>query len=73
MIQICRRLKADVFNQNNFQRSGSIALVAVGDMQRMHAIGNSMAVPVMRWIGERIKLVQRLLAENEMFFKEAAE
>ena len=30
------------------------------DTQRYKAIGNSMAVPVMRWIGERIQLVDSL-------------
>ena len=28
------------------------------DTPRYRAIGNSMAVPVMRWIGERIKMVE---------------
>jgi DNA (cytosine-5)-methyltransferase 1 len=30
------------------------------DTQRYKAIGNSMAVPVMRWIGERIQLVDKI-------------
>ena len=30
------------------------------DTQRYKAIGNSMAVPVMRWIGERIQLVDQI-------------
>lgn len=30
------------------------------DGPRYKALGNSMAVPVMRWIGERIELIQRL-------------
>ena len=29
------------------------------DTQRYKAIGNSMAVPVMRWIGERIEAAER--------------
>ena len=31
------------------------------DGPRYKALGNSMAVPVMRWIGERIALVERLV------------
>ncbi len=30
----------------------------MSDSHRYKAIGNSMAVPVMRWIGERIKRIQ---------------
>jgi DNA (cytosine-5)-methyltransferase 1 len=30
------------------------------DGPRYKALGNSMAVPVMRWIGERIELVEQL-------------
>ena len=33
------------------------------DGPRYKAIGNSMAVPVMRWIGKRIEQVERLTAE----------
>jgi DNA (cytosine-5)-methyltransferase 1 len=32
------------------------------DGPRYRALGNSMAVPVMRWIGERIESVDQLLA-----------
>lgn len=31
------------------------------DLHRYEALGNSMAVPVMRWIGERLLVVERLL------------
>ena len=31
------------------------------DGPRYKAIGNSMAVPVMRWIGERIELVEKTI------------
>lgn len=31
------------------------------DGPRYKALGNSMAVPVMRWIGDRIELVDRIL------------
>lgn len=34
------------------------------DQPRYHALGNAMAVPVMRWIGERIDLVESLIAEK---------
>lgn len=34
------------------------------DGPRYKALGNSMAVPVMRWIGRRIDLLERLLAEG---------
>ena len=33
------------------------------DGPRYRSIGNSFAVPVMRWIGERIQLVEDLLRE----------
>ena len=33
------------------------------DRPRYKACGNSMAVPVMRWIGERIEMVERLIKE----------
>lgn len=33
------------------------------DGPRYKALGNSMAVPVMRWIGERIKMVSEVIAE----------
>ena len=35
------------------------------DGPRYKAIGNSMAVPVMRWIGERIAMVDGILRERE--------
>lgn len=35
------------------------------DAPRYKACGNSMAVPVMRWIGERIQLVDEILNELE--------
>ena len=35
------------------------------DGPRYKACGNSMAVPVMRWIGERINLVENLLNQNK--------
>jgi DNA (cytosine-5)-methyltransferase 1 len=33
------------------------------DGPRYKALGNSMAVPVMRWLGERVEMVNRLIAE----------
>ena len=35
------------------------------DGPRYKAIGNSMAVPVMRWIGERIAMCEEIIAESE--------
>lgn len=35
------------------------------DGPRYKAIGNSMAVPVMRWIGERVQMVDELLDEED--------
>ena len=34
------------------------------DTPRYKALGNSMAVPVMRWIGERIQMVDDLMGEG---------
>lgn len=34
------------------------------DGPRYRALGNSMAVPVMRWIGERIALVEKLTQQE---------
>ena len=36
------------------------------DTPRYKALGNSMAVPVMRWIGERIEMVDKNLSENQL-------
>lgn len=38
----------------------------VADGPRYRAIGNSMAVPCMRWIGERIELCERALSAREV-------
>jgi len=35
------------------------------DGPRYKALGNSMAVPVMRWIGERIQLVENIKVRVE--------
>jgi DNA (cytosine-5)-methyltransferase 1 len=35
------------------------------DTPRYKALGNSMAVPVMRWIGERIQMMQDLMDEMD--------
>lgn len=37
------------------------------DTPRYKACGNSMAVPVMRWIGERIQIVDELVKANEIY------
>lgn len=34
------------------------------DAPRYKALGNSMAVPVMRWIGERIQMVENILQDS---------
>ncbi len=36
---------------------------SAADGNRYKALGNSMAVPVMRWLGERISLVEDVLKE----------
>lgn len=41
------------------------ALPGAKDTPRYHALGNSMAVPVIRWLGERIARVDALLRELE--------
>jgi site-specific DNA-cytosine methylase len=37
------------------------------DGPRYKACGNSMAVPVMRWIGERIQMMEDILIERDLF------
>ena len=37
---------------------------AAADGPRYKALGNSMAVPVMRWIGERIQMVENITKKN---------
>jgi DNA (cytosine-5)-methyltransferase 1 len=44
--------------------SGAKLYGATPDGPRYKAIGNSMAVPVMRWIGERIGVVDQILRER---------
>ena len=36
----------------------------MADAPRCQMLGNSMAVPVMRWIGERIQVVETLTRES---------
>lgn len=43
---------------------GWTAIPGAKDGPRYAALGNSMAVPVMRWIGERIAKVDRILSER---------
>ena len=38
--------------------------ISVFDGPRYKALGNSMAVPVIRWIGERIDMVDKLFTEG---------
>jgi DNA (cytosine-5)-methyltransferase 1 len=42
------------------------AIPGAADGPRYKAIGNSMAVPVMRWLGERIQMVENLINEGKM-------
>ena len=37
---------------------------AAADGPRYKSLGNSMAVPVMRWIGERIQMVENITKKN---------
>jgi DNA (cytosine-5)-methyltransferase 1 len=37
------------------------------DSPRYKACGNSMAVPVMRWIGERIQMMEDIMTERDLF------
>ena len=43
---------------------GLLLAEACPDGPRYKALGNSMAVPVMAWIGERIEMVERILIEG---------
>lgn len=44
---------------------GYTCIEGASDTARYKALGNSMAVPVMRWIGERIDLVAKKEEERE--------
>lgn len=56
----CERLQGfpDDYTQVSYRNKPA------ADGPRYKALGNSMAVPVMRWIGERIQLVDWLLSEG---------
>lgn len=53
----CERLQGFPDNYTRIVYRGKIA----ADGPRYRALGNSMAVPVMRWIGKRIQVVEELL------------
>jgi DNA (cytosine-5)-methyltransferase 1 len=53
----CERLQGFPDNYTNIPDAS--------DGPRYKAMGNSMAVPVMRWIGERIELVDKLIQNNK--------
>lgn len=53
---VCERLQGFPDDYTAIEYRGKPA----ADSPRYKAIGNSMAVPVMRWIGERIEFVNRL-------------
>lgn len=58
----CERLQGFPDDYTLIPRRGKPA-AACPDGPRYKALGNSMAVPVMRWIGERIELVDSLMAD----------
>lgn len=53
----CERLQGFPDNWTNIPWKGGMAT----DGHRYQAMGNSMAVPVMRWLGHRIKMVDELI------------
>jgi DNA (cytosine-5)-methyltransferase 1 len=60
----CERLQGfpDDWTKIHYHKNGKSK--ECPDGPRYKACGNSMAVPVMRWIGERIQMVERLAEEN---------
>jgi DNA (cytosine-5)-methyltransferase 1 len=52
----CERLQGFPDDYTFIQHRGKPA----ADGPRYKALGNSMAVPVMRWIGERIQMVENI-------------
>jgi len=55
----CERLQGFPDGWSDIEYKGKRA----ADGPRYKAMGNSMAVPVMRWIGERIEMVDDLAAD----------
>ena len=58
----CERLQGFPDDYTLVEYRGRLA----ADGPRYRALGNSMAVPVMRWIGERIAAVDAILRETDM-------
>ena len=58
----CERLQGAPDDWTNIPRKGK----PIADGPRYKMLGNSMAVPVMRWIGERIALVNTLAQRQEV-------
>jgi DNA (cytosine-5)-methyltransferase 1 len=58
----CERLQGFPDDYTLVEYRGGLA----ADGPRYRALGNSMAVPVMRWIGERIAAVDAILRETGM-------
>ena len=56
----CERLQGFPDDYTLIPHRGKFA----ADGPRYKALGNSMAVPVMRWIGERIQMVEEMLAAD---------
>jgi DNA (cytosine-5)-methyltransferase 1 len=52
----CERLMGFPDNYTRVPHKGKVSSECL-DSWRYHALGNSMVIPAMRWIGERIKLV----------------
>lgn len=58
----CERLQGFPDNYTNIPYNGK---PESSDAPRYKALGNSMAVPVMRWLGERIQAVETLITEGK--------
>lgn len=56
----CERLQGFPDGWTDIQYRGKPA----PDTARYKALGNSMAVPVIEWIGKRIEIVDRMMKEN---------
>lgn len=60
----CERLQGFPDNWTALVRNGRVT----PDGPRYKALGNSMAVPVIRWIGQRIELVEEIVDETKIPF-----
>ena len=62
----CERLQGFPDNWTRIPYRGKPAELCP-DGPRYKACGNSMAVPVMRWIGERIQMMEDIMTERDLF------